>query len=152
MTRAANQKWSQLGAFCSRARSTTRAARCRPSPFEVEAISVGQDPKTGEVITAPHVVWDEEPVDITADQAVAAAAAGGKERGGRSSEALDGAMKFLAEILKNGPVLSKHVYEEGEQRGFSEDQLKRAGKKLGIAAQNPNKKGFEPWQWTLPGL
>ena len=93
-------------------------------------------------IKAPFVTW-EEIVDITADQAVAASTPMKKDQGG--------AMTFLQDILTNGPARAKTIQERGGIRGFSQDQLDRAKKKMGVVAYRIG--GIADtgiWLWALP--
>jgi hypothetical protein len=94
-------------------------------------------------ITAPCVTW-EEVVDITADQAVAAATPS-KAHGQQS-----GAVMFLLNILANGPVPVKLIEERAAACGFSMDQLKRAKKKIGIGAFKAEGVEHGGWLWALP--
>jgi putative DNA primase/helicase len=111
--------------------------------YRIAELTVGQDPQTRESITAPHVVWNSEPVDMTADQAIAAAT--GLEKG-RGVDAKD----FLKDILANGPVEVKLIRQRAEERGLSIDQLDRTKKKLHIEAR---KLGVtEGWEWRMPLL
>jgi len=90
-------------------------------------------------ITAPVVVW-QETVDITADQAIAAAAP--------SKDRQSGATVFLQDILANGPVPVEIIAERAAARGFSWITVKRAKAKLGVVSY---KVGFgEGWMWALP--
>jgi len=60
---------------------------------------------------------------------------------------IDEASDWLKEKLENGVRLSKTLFEEGEQQGFSRNLLFRAKKKLGVRA---NKDGFGgQWFWSL---
>jgi len=110
--------------------------------YRVVASTIGQDEETQLPITAPHVVWEKDAVDITADEAVRAAAAGmGKQRG--KQEAVQ---TFLREILKGGhPVPAKEVIAEATKHGFSEDQCKTARKKLGVISEQK----ADGWWWQL---
>jgi putative DNA primase/helicase len=92
-------------------------------------------------IKAPCIVW-EEIVDITADQAVVAAT---MTKNKRSDAAI-----FLADILANGPVLTKLIEDRATEHGLSKDQLKRAKQKLNIAAFKEHGKMDGPWFWALP--
>src|SRR5262249_43371470 len=74
-------------------------------------------------VKAACVIW-EEIVDITADQAVAAAMPS-------KSKPTGNARMFLFDSLANGPVLKKDIEERGAARGFSYDQLKPAKKDSG---------------------
>ncbi len=97
-------------------------------------------------IKTSRVIWDGE-VDITADAAVAGAAA---SKGTVRTDEQKRAAEFLCEILENGPVSQKQVEEEGEQRGFSKKVLRTTRDKLGIVSE---KKGFGDtgkWEWSLP--
>lgn len=60
--------------------------------------------------------------------------------------AVGDAGEFLEELLADGPVPSKQVYEEGEKAGFSKSSLRRAKKALDI---QPYKDGV--WYWKMPG-
>jgi putative DNA primase/helicase len=110
--------------------------------FQVVAMTIGQDEDTRLPITAPHVVWENDAVDITADEAVrAAAGSGGKQRG--KQEAVQA---FLRESLKSGqPVPAKDVIAAATKRGFSQDQLLRARTKLGVVTTQHS----GGWTWQL---
>ena len=94
-------------------------------------------------INVAHIVW-EEIVDITADQAVAAASAS-KERGQQSSVVL-----FLLDMLSNGPVPQSFIEERAGAHGFTYEQLRRAKKKMCVVTFK--EKGVEhgKWIWALP--
>lgn len=113
--------------------------------YRVEAIAVGRDPATHDVIEAPHAAWDGA-VDITGDQAVAIAA-GGDSGGGSKRDAMQVKVRqFLGEMLKNGPVPQKMIEEEAERRGFTENQLRTAKQKLPIESV----KGADgAWSWRV---
>jgi hypothetical protein len=90
------------------------------------------------------VIWDGE-VDITADAAVAGAAA---SKGTVRTDEQKRAAEFLCEVLEDGPVSQKQVEEEGEQRGFSKKVLRTTRDKLGVVSK---KAGFDAgWEWSLP--
>jgi putative DNA primase/helicase len=111
-------------------------------------ICIGQDPKTGNNITAARVVWEADPVDVSADEAVAAAAGGG---GNGNKEQGPSARVFLEAILANGPMPVKRVEEHATTQGISERQLRRAREKLDVWTK---KDGFGPGSqqlWGLPG-
>src|SRR5262245_45891727 len=59
---------------------------------------VGTDKRTGEPIRAPYIVWHSDPVDITASEAMQAAAES------KSPGARDTAKRFLEALLSVGPV------------------------------------------------
>jgi hypothetical protein len=97
-------------------------------------------------ITTSRVVWDGE-VDITADAAVAGAAA---SKGSIRTDEQKRAADFLCEILEDGPVPQNQVEEEGEQRGISKKVLRTTRDKLGVVSE---REGFGPgaeYMWSLP--
>jgi len=92
-------------------------------------------------VKAAGVAW-EEIVDITADQAVAAATP--SKRKDQS-----GPVTFLQTVLTNGPATVRTVEQRAAECGFSKDQLDRAKKKLGVKAFKETKKDGQ-WFWCLP--
>ncbi|MEW8115277.1 MAG: AAA family ATPase [Candidatus Thiodiazotropha endolucinida] len=62
--------------------------------------------------------------------------------------AMDEAMKFLTDLLGDGPVLSKEIKKDVEQAGLSWATVKRAKKSLGIEAHKDGMNG--KWSWSLP--
>jgi putative DNA primase/helicase len=99
--------------------------------------------QVAEGIIAPRVVWDDAPVDVTADQAIMAAA---QHSGERCS--LKEAKEFLSDVLANGPLAATEVEDAAEKEGISERTLRRARKDLGINAKKDNFAGG--WSWSLP--
>jgi putative DNA primase/helicase len=94
-------------------------------------------------ITAPNILWSDEPVDVTADQAIAASSAAQRD-GGSMKEAKD----LLCDLLDKGPITAKDGKEAADANGISERTLRRARKELGILAK---KGGFDGgWMWSLP--
>jgi len=109
-----------------------------------EEANAGHDAETGEVITAPYVVWDPTPVNLTADQALAS----GK---GDKQQPPD-VRAFLELILANGPVPVTKIEEHAARRGISLDQLKRIKTKLGVRSdQVGGFGGAGHWVWSFPG-
>lgn len=94
-------------------------------------------------ITAPYVQWDDQPVDETADQAMAAAAAA--RRGGST---LSDAMDFLRDILAYGPVPAAEITKAAKANVISERTLDRAKKTLRIISEKDEFQG--EWKWRLP--
>jgi hypothetical protein len=87
------------------------------------------------------VVWSDDPVTISADEPLAAAA----------KKVKSGASDFLQEVLRDGPVDHTEIVRLGEKAGYSEKALRTARDKLGV---KPSKKGFGAdgkWEWGLPG-
>jgi hypothetical protein len=110
--------------------------------YRFGAREVGNDPKSGKEIWAPHVIWETRHVDVTAAEALQAAA------DNRSPTARDEAKKFLAEILASGPVAKTEIEEAAEGNGIAERTLFRAKAELKIIAKRDGSDGS--WTWRLP--
>jgi hypothetical protein len=84
------------------------------------------------------VVWDDEPVALTADGALEAERDGSK---------FGEATQFLKEILADGPRSGLEVIAEAADRGISRATLKRArlGLKVLIDMTGPCEKGRSKW-------
>jgi hypothetical protein len=108
--------------------------------YRLVAVDGGVDAETGAPITISRVEWAEE-MALTADQALAAAVAGGK--------APSGVVVFVLDMLANGPVAKKVIEERAAARGFSRDQLKRAKEKANIVAFKQPGAMAGGWFWAL---
>lgn len=108
--------------------------------YRVEGVDLGPDPISGNIIKAARVVRDGM-VDISAEEAVASSSDKGQSRSAAAE-------MFLRDTLANGPVLRTAIAERAAQRGFSEDQLDRAKRKIGAGAFK--EKAFQGrWFWAL---
>jgi hypothetical protein len=116
------------------------AARQPTLAYKVEVVEVGYDPN-GKTISAPVIRWEGE-VPIDADEALAATKSAKASRGT--------AQDFLSAILANGPARQTLIVERGAERGFSNDQLHRAKRALGIRAFKQRGQPHTPWLWPLP--
>ena len=103
--------------------------------------TVGHDAKLGKEISAPYIVWHTQHIEITANEAMAAAGGHTAKR-----EATD----FLRERLGTGPGYADEVIEEAEQNGINQKTLKRAKKDLGIRSRKETGKLGGKWIWELP--
>ena len=114
--------------------------------FMVGTRMVGHDPETKEEIWAPHVVWDNKHVEVTATEAMEAAEGGGAGRAtAREAE------EFLKTKLAHGPVLKQEIEEEAKAMDISvTGALKRAKLKLGIKTYKEKGKLNGHWLWELP--
>ena len=102
--------------------------------FEIE------DKIVAEGIRTSALVWGSEPVTISADEALVAAA---MKKGA--------AVKFLEEALSKGPVDQTEIVRLGKEAGFTEKNLRTAREKLGVT---PRKEGFGAngkWVWMPAG-
>jgi hypothetical protein len=98
---------------------------------------VGKDKTTGAIISAPHILWHAQHVDVTAVEAMTAT---------KSPAARDEAKKFIVDYLAAGPVSSTDVEEAAKANGISRRTLFRAKADLGVAA----KKSGDGWTWQIP--
>ena len=111
--------------------------------FRFEAREVGTDRRTGKPIWAPYIVFEDAYVDVSAMEAMQAAASN------KSPTARDAAKKFLFDMLAGGPVLSSEIEETAEANGISVRTLFRAKADLKVLAKrDKGKDGL--WRWQLP--
>ena len=108
--------------------------------YRIEPVVVGTDQHTGAPIETSGIVW-EEAVDVTADQALAAAVP--------SKDKQSGAVTFLLDILANGPVPKNVIEERAKARGLSDDQLRRAKAKMNAVAFKETGTAYGGWLWSL---
>ena len=87
-------------------RNLFSVVRCAGAPkkqtlaYRIDVMPVGQDQKTGQIITAPYLVWDQKAVNVSADQAASNVhAAHEREKKQQSKES---AVSFLEDVLANG--------------------------------------------------
>jgi hypothetical protein len=116
--------------------------------FSIHEREVGADKRTGNPIRRPYIIWHDEPVDITAIEAMQAAA------DSKSPSARDTAKRFIEVLLSSGPVSSTEVQEAAKENGISRSTLRRAQEDLRIDVRRDgalNNKGERTWQWHLPG-
>jgi hypothetical protein len=106
------------------------------------------DDPAGRPIVASYVVWDDEPVGMTADEALRAS----ENRDDRSSAAE--AEEFLRSRLADGAEVSAKEAEEYATNalGITSITLRRARKKLGVVVrrQSDGFGGKGQWVWSLP--
>jgi archaellum biogenesis ATPase FlaH len=72
------------------------------------------------------------------------------DAGNNTTKKIDEAVEWLRSCLKDGPVSSTTILEEGDKKGFARDLCYRAKEKLKI---RPFKTGFGDegqWYWRLP--
>jgi putative DNA primase/helicase len=100
-----------------------------------------------ETIVASRVWFEGSPVSITANEAMAADAAGQSGRSARA-EAED----FLRELLADGPQPQKEIKAAAEGAGISWATVRRAKDTLAVQAERESegKTGAGRWLWKLP--
>lgn len=113
--------------------------------FRLGAQMVGIDERTDKEIWASHILWEDKPVETTADQAAAVSAPGARQAGSAREEAAD----FLRQILRDGPIPAPHIWDAARANGIADRTLKRAKDDLGIKAKHsPDLDGG--WAWGFP--
>ncbi len=94
---------------------------------------------------APVMVWETEPVEMTADDALSIGGQSDEEKGDT-----DWAIDFLEDILRKGPISATEIFKESKKLGIREKALRRAQKELDI---KPRKLSFAGgWVWSMPGV
>ena len=97
-------------------------------------------------IASSAVVWDPAPVTISADDALASVARGGKQPARADAE------DFLLVLLGAGPVSAKQVKSEASDARISWSSVRRAAANLGVKSRRTGGaagKGY--WYWELQG-
>jgi putative DNA primase/helicase len=103
---------------------------------------VGVDPQTSKEIWAPHVLWEDKYVDITATEAMQAA------NENTSPDAHEEAKQFLHNLLAPGPMAVSEIKDAATGNGIAWRTLERAKRKLAVVAK---KEGMDKgWTWKLP--
>ena len=107
--------------------------------FRLEQCLVGND------IVASRILWDAEPVAISANEALAADAAGAETRTAKAD-----AMEFLQAALAAGPLPAAEVNRMAREHGFTTKAVRSAREALGVKIERD---GFGPGSkslWSLP--
>jgi len=92
-------------------------------------------------IVAPAIVWDSEPVTMSADQVLASSHS---SSGGAVAEA----KKYLLDALGHGPVPQKDIEADASAEGISPAALRRAEDALRVKSTKTGVAGG--WAWALP--
>jgi putative DNA primase/helicase len=95
----------------------------------------------GDILTS-HIVWDAEPVTITANEAMAADMAGA-ETGTAKAEAMD----WLRELLADGPLAMSAIEDHAKGAGLAWATVRRAKKALRVTSVKSGMAGG--WHWEL---
>jgi hypothetical protein len=113
---------------------------CSGLAFELSGVRL--DSAAGPIDTC-HVVWDSEPVEMTANEAMSPTSATATD----DAEGLT-PVRWLAALLRaNGAMSPPEVTKRAEEVGISKKALRRAREALGI---EPRKLGFlAGWEWSL---
>jgi putative DNA primase/helicase len=131
--------------FVKAKNNLAKKAGARALAFTFHDRDVGADPKSGKRIVSPFIVFDPEPVDITATEAMEAA-----NTAGANISTREAAEDFLRERLAAGPVKAADIEEEARANLISKRTLERAKQRLGIIARKEHGKMDGAWFWELP--
>jgi putative DNA primase/helicase len=88
----------------------------------------------------PAIKWENEPVTMTADEALA------NKQDGRKSESAEAAKVLIAEMLAKEPMPQKEIKTRATAQGISPRSLTTAKKALGVKSE----KIGAAWWWSLP--
>lgn len=100
-----------------------------------------------EVDGVPRVVWEEERISISADEALGR----DDEKDDHESTLADDAAEWLREVLSAGPVPANDIKAHAREAGYSLATLRRAQASLGIRPQRTGGAADKgTWVWTLP--
>ena len=127
-----------------RAKNNLSCSADKALAYRFTACEVGTDPKSGLTIWAPYILFDTQYVDITANEAMAAAGEN------KSPATRDAAKKFLLKILANGPVPKTEIDEAAEANGIAKRTLDRAKGELNVEAEKHRTSRQGVWTWRLP--
>jgi putative DNA primase/helicase len=114
--------------------------------FRLEQRIIGDD---GKGIVASSVVWEDQPVAITADEALAATDTAGDDRGREADD-------FLRDVLAKGEAAAAEIKREAQGAGLAWATVRRAQKRLGIRPVRRADSGGDGlggrghWYWSLP--
>lgn len=100
----------------------------------------------GKAIIGSHVMWDPDPVSITANQALAAEASQGDQ------SALAEAEEFLRDLLAAGPTPQKDIRAAADGSGIAWATVRRAKQRLGVVTVRETEgfgKGAGRWVWSI---
>ena len=102
-----------------------------------------EDRTVADGIKTSAVVWEHDPVTITADEALAAAA--------KNKKASSAAVDFLEQLLRDGPVDQTEIVRLGKEAGFSEKNLRMARENLGVKSKKEGFGAEGKWVWVPQG-
>jgi putative DNA primase/helicase len=114
----------------------------KPQGLAYRLVQTLVDGEAGQDIVASYVVWDNEPVVVSADEALRATDGCGDRAAAVEAE------EFLRDKLSGGPVAAKEGEEHARALGIAPRTLARARKNLGVIAEKVGLK--DGWTWRLP--
>lgn len=97
----------------------------------------------------PIVLWDADPVTVTADEALAANRPTHVD-GGAAESALDEAIEWLREFLSAGPQKTEDIQSAAREAGLAWGTLRRARTAIGARAKRVGFGADGVWYWHPP--
>jgi RecA-family ATPase len=112
--------------------------------YKIESITIYPEPYLQ--IETSRVVWEKEAVNISAEQAIAAARSNAKGKA-KEEEASGEVVNFLRMMLDAGGGCCKQteIALQAKALGFSDKEVRTAREKLAIVAKKDGYQG--PWMW-----
>jgi hypothetical protein len=105
--------------------------------FRVEGVTIS----AGTIETA-RVVWDPDPITVTADEVV-------RPQAPSEESVLGQAIEWLQWTLR-APTLASEVYKRAAETNFSKMSVRRASEKLNVQKRKAGLEGR--WTWSLPDV
>ena len=90
---------------------------------------------------APAIAWEPDPVDISADDALAT---------DRTEDERDDAEEWLREALADGEMPAADVLNQGRSNAYSEKAIRKAFKAIGAERRREGFGRGGTWYWSLP--
>ncbi len=118
--------------------------------FTVESVQLRTD--KGEIVSAPRLLFEREPIFLTSDDLLDSNRRSRKSTGRPRKR--DDAGEWLRMILGRGPMDSRDIFREGKEEGYSQRTLEGVKADLGILTVPPQRNEYGqfigPFQWALP--
>jgi archaellum biogenesis ATPase FlaH len=89
----------------------------------------------------PIVMWESDPVEISADDALAT---------DRTEDEHDDAEEWLREALADGEMPAAEVLKEGRSNGYTDKAIRKAFKAIGAGRRREGFGSGGTWYWSLP--
>jgi putative DNA primase/helicase len=104
-------------------------------------------------IEAPAIEFDSDEITATADEALADSVGRDSGTDQDKGSSVGEAMTFVRDLLREGAVASREMFERGKEAGISKRSIERAKSSLGVTAHHRGEggpSGRGEWIWELP--
>jgi hypothetical protein len=126
--------------YLCRKKGTLTSPKGHNLTYHIEGVELPHPTDPARRIKTSRVVWDG--VTSTSYRDLSRAREG--KTGGGSAN-IHGVMKFLRQILRDGPVKGTTVIEQGAKAGFTEDMIRKAAGKLDVAMRSKGRPKVSWW-------